>query len=68
MLTMITVLSIAGSYIMVAFVYLTISAQSMYVKQTTKETHGFVVGIDHKELALLTECVLRMEAMMTVLV
>lgn len=64
MLTMITVLSKAESYSVVAFVYLTISALSVYVKQNTKETHGHVVGIDHKELAVLTDWVLRMEAMM----
>lgn len=68
MLTMITVLSKAESYNVGAFVYLAISTQSVDVKQNTKETHGHVVGIDHKEFAVLTDWVLRMEAMMIVLV
>lgn len=35
----------------------------MYVKQNLKESHGYVVGIDHKELAVLTEWILGMETM-----
>ena len=38
----------------------------MYVKQNPKESHVYLVGIDHKELAVLTEWILRMEAMMIV--
>lgn len=51
MLTMITVLNMAGDYNMVTFVYLS-PQRICIVKQSTKETsRSFVVGIYHKDLS-----------------